>query len=100
MKVVSVVFLALISVQSVAKTVEDVRIDGLVQMPSARAFDVIGFDKSESYDSGKVYQAISALFNTGYFSDIDVYEDNNVLVFDVEERPSIGNLTIEGNEPH
>ncbi|RBP81893.1 Beta-barrel assembly machine subunit BamA [Marinomonas rhizomae] len=98
MKVVSAVFLALISVQSFAKNVEDVRIDGLVQMPSSRAFDVIGFDKNESYDSGKVYQAINSLFNTGYFSDIDVYEENDVLVFDVAERPSIGNLTIEGNE--
>ncbi|RNF73009.1 outer membrane protein assembly factor BamA [Marinomonas rhizomae] len=97
-KVVSAVFLALISVQSFAKNVEDVRIDGLVQMPSSRAFDVIGFDKNESYDSGKVYQAINSLFNTGYFSDIDVYEENDVLVFDVAERPSIGNLTIEGNE--
>lgn len=97
-KVVSAVFLALISVQSFAKNVEDVRIDGLVQMPSSRAFDVIGFDKNESYDSNKVYQAINSLFNTGYFSDIDVYEESNVLVFDVEERPSIGNLTIEGNE--
>jgi outer membrane protein insertion porin family len=97
-KFVPAVLLALISVQSFAKTVEDVRIDGLVQMPSARAFDVIGFDKSESYDSDKVYQAISSLFNTGYFSDIDVYEESNVLIFDVAERPSIGNLTIEGNE--
>ncbi len=98
MKVVSAVFLALISVQSVAKTVEDVRIDGLVQMPSARAFDVIGFDEEKSYDSDKVYQAISSLFNTGFFSDVNVYEEDNVLVFDVVERPSIGNLTIEGNE--
>jgi outer membrane protein insertion porin family len=97
-KVVSAVFLALISVQSFAKTVEDVRIDGLVQMPSSRAFDVIGFDKNESYNSDKVYQAINSLFNTGYFSDIDVYEENNILVFEVAERPSIGNLTIEGNE--
>jgi len=97
-KVVSAVLLALISVQSFADSIEDVRVDGLVQMPSSRAFDVIGFDKGESYDSDKVYQAITSLFNTGYFSDITVYEENSVLVFDVEERPSIGNLTIEGNE--
>lgn len=97
-KVVSAVLLALISVQSFADSIEDVRVDGLVQMPSARAFDVIGFDKGEPYDSDKVYQAITSLFNTGYFSDIDVYEENNVLVFDVDERPSIGNLIIEGNE--
>ncbi|ETX10719.1 membrane protein [Marinomonas ushuaiensis DSM 15871] len=98
MKVVSAVLLALISVQSSADSINDVRVDGLVQMPSARAFDVIGFDKGEPYDSDKVYQAITSLFNTGYFSDIEVYEEDSVLVFDVEERPSIGNLTIEGND--
>ncbi|KZN12811.1 outer membrane protein assembly factor BamA [Marinomonas sp. TW1] len=97
-RVVLAVLLTLISVQSIAKAVEDVRIDGLVQMPSARAFDLIGFNENQSYDSGKVYQAISALFDTGFFSDIDVYEENDVLVFKLVERPSIGNLTIEGNE--
>ncbi|REG86883.1 outer membrane protein assembly factor BamA [Marinomonas pollencensis] len=98
MKVVSAVLLALISVQSIAKNIEDVRIDGLVQMPSARAFDVIGFEQGQPYGSDKVYQAISALFGTGYFSNIDVYEDKDVLTFKVDERPSIGDLTIEGND--
>lgn len=97
MKVVSAVLLALISVQSYANTVEDVRIDGLVQMPSSRAFDLIGFRDAQSYDSNKVYQAINSLFTTGYFSDIDVYQQEDVLVFQVVERPSIGNLTIQGN---
>ena len=99
MKVVSAVLLALISVHSVAKNVEDVRVDGLVQMPSTRAFDLIGFKQGQPYDSDKVYRAINALFGTGYFSNIDTFEDNKgVLVFKVAERPSIGNLTISGNE--
>lgn len=97
-RVVLAVLLAFFSVYSVAKAVEDVRIDGLVQMPSSRAFDLIGFNEDQSYDSNKVYEAISALFDTGFFSDIDVLEENGVLVFKVVERPSIGNLTIEGNE--
>ncbi|SBS27698.1 Outer membrane protein assembly factor BamA precursor [Marinomonas spartinae] len=99
MKVVSAVLLALISVQSVAKNVEDVRIDGLVQMPSTRAFDLIGFHQGQPYDSDEVYKAINSLFDTGYFSNVDAYENKKgVLVFKVVERPSIGNLTIKGNE--
>jgi len=98
MKVVSAVLLALISVQSVAKNIEDVRIDGLVQMPSSRAFDVIGFEQGQPYNSDKVYQAITALFGTGYFSNVDVYEEKDVLTFKVDERPSIGDLTIDGND--
>ncbi|MCV2403807.1 outer membrane protein assembly factor BamA [Marinomonas sp. C2222] len=98
MKFFSAVFLALISVHGVAKPVEDVRIDGLIQMPSTRAFDLIGFDDDKTYDSNKVYEAINSLFNSGFFSDIDVYDDQGVLVFDVVERASIGDLTISGNE--
>lgn len=98
MKFVSAVLLALLSVQCFAKEVADVRIDGLQKMPTARAFDVIGFKEGQSYDSDKVYQSINDLFGTGYFSNIDVYDDDNVLVFKVTERPSIGDLTIDGND--
>ena len=83
--------------QSFAKNIEDVRVDGLVQMSSSRAFDLIGFEQGQSYDSDKVYHAITALFGTGYFNNVDAYEDNDVLIFKVDERPSIGDLTIDGN---
>jgi len=97
MKIVSAILLALISMQSFAKNIEDVRVDGLVQMSSSRAFDLIGFEQGQSYDSDKVYHAITALFGTGYFNNVDAYEDNDVLIFKVDERPSIGDLTIDGN---
>lgn len=74
------------------------KIDGLLQVPAARAFELIGFDKGQSYDSNQVYQSIKSLFASGFFSDIQVYEENNVLTFQVVERSSIGSLTIEGNE--
>ncbi|GAB3488588.1 outer membrane protein assembly factor BamA [Marinomonas epiphytica] len=98
MKFVSALLVALVSAQCLAENVKDVRIDGLVQMPSERAFDIIGFQQGQEYDSGNVYQAINGLFETGYFSNVDVYEDNDLLIFDVTERPSIGLLTIEGND--
>ena len=98
MKVVSALVFTLMSAQVLAQSVDDVRVDGLVQMPSERAFDLIGFEQGQHYDSGKVYQAINSLFNSGYFSDVDVYEDNNLVIFNVVERPSIGLLTIEGND--
>ncbi len=98
MKVVLAVLLTLVSVYSIAKDIEDIRIDGLVQMSSTRAFDLIGFQQGQPFNSNKVYKAIDSLFGTGYFSDIDVYENKKgVLIFKVFERPSIGNFTIVGN---
>ncbi|WP_245957937.1 outer membrane protein assembly factor BamA [Marinomonas piezotolerans] len=98
MKVFVAVLLACCSVYSFAKTVADVRIDGLVQMSATRAFDTIGFKQGSGYDSSNVYDAVNSLFSTGYFSDIDVYEEDDVVIFKVVERPSIGQLTIEGND--
>ncbi len=98
MKVFVAAVLACCSVQSFAKTVADVRVDGLLQMSATRAFDTIGFKQGEGYDSSKVYDAVNSLFATGYFSDIEVFEDNGVVIFKVVERPSIGQLTIEGND--
>lgn len=98
MKFTLVLFALFFSVNSFAKTLSDVKIQGLLQMQPARAFELIGFKAGESYDSNQVYDSITRLFATGSFSDIQVYEEGDVLTFSVVERPSIGLLTIEGNE--
>jgi outer membrane protein insertion porin family len=91
-------FLSVLSAHSLSKNIEDVRVDGLVKMLPAKAFEVIGFQQGQAYDSDQVHQAIKQLFDTGYFSNIDVLEDDGLLVFNVVERPSIGDLVIEGND--
>ncbi|TPE52823.1 outer membrane protein assembly factor BamA [Maribrevibacterium harenarium] len=98
MKVIVAAVLAMSSVVALAKEVSDVRVNGLMQMTPVRAFEIIGFERGQGYDSNRVYDAVKQLFASGYFSDIDVYEDNNELIFDVVERPIIGELNIEGND--
>jgi len=97
-KLVVTLFVFFFSVNGFAKTLSDVRIDGLLQVPPARAFELIGVDSGQPYDTDQIYQSIKSLFSTGFFSDIQVYEDNNVLIFKIVERPSVGVLNIEGNE--
>ena len=98
MKVIVAAVLAMSSVVALAKEVSDVRINGLMQMTPVRAFEIIDFERGQGYDSNRVYDAVKQLFASGYFSDIDVYEDKNELIFDVVERPIIGELNIEGND--
>ncbi|TBR43454.1 outer membrane protein assembly factor BamA [Marinomonas agarivorans] len=98
MKFSFALFTLLFCVNSFAKTLSDVKVQGLLQMQPARAFELIGFEAGETYDSSQVYDSISRLFASGSFSDIQVYEEDNVLTFSVVERASIGLLTIEGNE--
>ncbi|MCZ2721708.1 outer membrane protein assembly factor BamA [Marinomonas sp. 15G1-11] len=98
MKFFIALFLSVLSTHSLSKNIDDVRVDGLVKMLPAKAFEVIGFQQDQAYNSDQVHQAIKKLFGTGYFSDIDVLEENGVLIFNVVERPSIGELEIEGND--
>ncbi|MFT2111026.1 outer membrane protein assembly factor BamA [Marinomonas sp. 2405UD68-3] len=98
MKFFIALFLSVLSAHSLSKNIEDIRVDGLVKMLPSRAFEVIGFDQGQTYDSDQVHQAIKKLFGTGYFSDIDVLEDDGILIFKVVERASIGDLVIEGND--
>jgi len=44
-------------------------------------------------------RALRALYDTGLFNDVVIKRRNaNVLLVEVEERPSIGSITIEGND--
>ncbi len=98
MKVFVASVLAICSAQSYAKTVADVRVDGLLQMSPARAFETIGFQQGQGYDSSRVHEAVNSLFATGYFSDIEVFEEDDVVIFKVVERPTIGRIEIDGND--
>ncbi len=98
MKFFIALFLSVLSAHSLSKNIEDIRVDGLVKMLPSRAFEVIGFEQGQVYSSDQVHQAIKSLFKTGYFSDIDVLEENGILIFNVVERASIGELVINGND--
>ncbi len=42
--------------------------------------------------------ATRSLFKTGFFQDIQLGRDGNVLVINVVERPSVASIEIEGNK--
>ena len=43
-------------------------------------------------------QAIRALYKTGFFSDVSVARQDNILVITVKERPAISKIQIKGNK--
>ncbi len=40
---------------------------------------------------------MQSLYKTGFFEDISLSRDGNVLIIHVTERPTIGKLDIKGN---
>ncbi|MFA6984746.1 MAG: outer membrane protein assembly factor BamA, partial [Arenimonas sp.] len=79
-------------------TVADIRVDGLQRISAGTVFSYLPVEKGDLIDRSKSTEAIRALFKTGFFSDIKLERQGNVLVVSVVERPAINTITLEGNK--
>ncbi|MCL6416377.1 outer membrane protein assembly factor BamA [Aestuariirhabdus sp. Z084] len=88
------------SLASVAQAfvVSDIRINGLQRISAGNAFTALPINVGDEVDSKKVVAATRQLFRTGYFQDIRMDRDGDVLVITVVERPSISEIEIVGNK--
>ncbi len=78
--------------------VQDIRVDGLQRIAAGTVFTYLPIEKGDTVDSAEAAKAIRALFKTGFFSDVRLDRQGNILVVTVEERPAINTLTITGNK--
>ncbi|MEI7426569.1 MAG: outer membrane protein assembly factor BamA [Betaproteobacteria bacterium] len=76
--------------------VKDIRVEGLQRVEPGTVFSYLPVKVGETFDDTKGADAIRALFNTGFFKDVQVKVDNNVLVVLVEERPTISKVDFTG----
>ncbi|MGN6313992.1 MAG: outer membrane protein assembly factor BamA [Rhodanobacteraceae bacterium] len=79
-------------------TVKDIRVEGLQRIAAGTVFSYLPVEIGQTMDDAKAAQAIRALFKTGFFSDVELERQGDILVVKVAERPSISSLTIHGNK--
>lgn len=84
--------------QDGAFVVEDVRVQGNERIADGTIFTYLPLEPGETLGPDQVRQAIRELYGTGFFRDVELRRDGNVLVVVVDERPSIARLEFEGNE--
>jgi outer membrane protein insertion porin family len=77
--------------------VSDIRIEGLSRISAGTVFNYLQINKGDTLTNEEAQQAIRALYNTKFFSDVELEREGNILVVKVVERPSITKLTIRGN---
>lgn len=77
-------------------TVRDIRIDGIQRIEAGTVFGYLPVKVGDRMTDDKAAEAIRALFATGFFKDVRVEAEGNVLVVVVEERPAIAQLDFTG----
>ena len=81
-----------------AFTVSDIRIDGLQRISAGTVFTYLPIERGDTIDQSRASEAIHALYKTGFFEDVRLDRQGNILVVTVTERPAINKLTLEGNK--
>ncbi|WP_035055355.1 outer membrane protein assembly factor BamA [Andreprevotia chitinilytica] len=77
-------------------TVKDIRVEGLQRTDVGTVFNYLPIKVGERFDDAKASDAIKALYATGFFDDVRIESDGNVLIVTVEERPTISQINVNG----
>lgn len=77
--------------------VSDIKIEGLERIPDGTLLNYLPVSVGDPFDSSQVAYAIKELFKTGFFKDVKLARDGDVLVIQVVERPAIAEVKFDGN---
>jgi outer membrane protein insertion porin family len=77
-------------------TVRDIRVEGVQRTEAGTVFTYLPVKVGERIDDEKAAQAIKALYATGFYQDVRLERDGEVLIVYVQERPAIAQIDIEG----
>src|SRR6185369_10163798 len=77
-------------------TVRDIRVEGLQRTEPGTVFTYLPVKVGETMTEEKGQQALRALFATGFFQDVRLEVEKDVLVVHVQERPAIAQIDFSG----
>jgi len=94
-------FLALFlsfSVQAQTFRVSDIRVEGLQRVSAGTVFSALPIRVGDTLNQADIQSATRELFKVGYFSDVAINRDGDVLVLVIKERPAINKIELKGNK--
>lgn len=78
--------------------VRDIRVEGVQRTEAGTIFSYLPIKSGDTVDDEKISAAVKALYATGFFRDVRLERQGDVLVVVVQERPTISSLTFVGNK--
>ncbi|QWE15986.1 outer membrane protein assembly factor BamA [Polynucleobacter sp. AP-Nino-20-G2] len=76
--------------------IKDIRVEGLQRVEPGTVFSYLPVQVGDTFTEEKGAEAIKALYTTGFFRDVQIQAQGNVLIVIVEERPTISRIEFTG----
>lgn len=76
--------------------VKDIRVDGIQRTETGIVFAYIPVTIGERFTEEMATETIRQLYATGFFSDVQISTNNDVVVVSVQERPVIASVSFTG----
>jgi outer membrane protein insertion porin family len=78
--------------------VADIRVEGLQRISAGTVFNYLPLEVGERVDPEQYPDLVRELFRTGFFTDVNLRREGDVLIITVVERPSISDIELSGNK--
>jgi outer membrane protein insertion porin family len=79
-------------------TVEDIRVEGIQRIAAGTVFNYLPVKIGEEFSESQYAETIRALYKSGYFKDIQLERQGNILIVSVVERPAVASIEFTGNK--
>ena len=76
--------------------VKDIRVEGLQRVEPGTVFSYLSVQVGDTFTEEKGAEAIKALYSTGFFRDVQIQAQGNILIVIVDERPTISRIEFTG----
>ncbi|VEG13133.1 outer membrane protein assembly factor BamA [Moraxella cuniculi] len=83
--------------QAAEVVASDIAITGLQRVTADSLQAVLPFRLGQVVNDEALAKGVQALYDTGNFSDVQVYQQDGRIVYQVKERPIIAEINFEGN---
>jgi len=91
-------FLFVAAVSAEQFQIADIRVEGLQRIAPGTVFNYLPVQVGDTVGDDVTGNIIRALYQTGFFDDVRVEREGNILVLTVQERPSIAKIEFVGNK--
>ena len=81
-----------------AAVVRSISVRGNQRMDSDTIISYLTIRLATQFDQSDIDESLKQLFATKLFSDVSIYQNGNILIVEVDERPTVNQVFFEGNK--